>query len=1230
MNRIVTFAAGVAIVLSQAALARAHTCELRPDLCNLTVTSFYEQSDLERAIDVVILGDGFQDAYGEDGAWRTEADDVIATFKAQTATGIYDAVPGLYNFHVVDVVSAGTDVTNSDTDDTALGMKSTGLITANESALSLAALNAPDVDVIVAVANATGGRANANFPYGIATGGRMRLSRSTGPISHEMGHALFHLADEYVESSRCTAPPAESALVDERNVTTDPTCAKFAQTPGASCIEGGRYCGSGVFRSASGCLMRSSGNRATCPACAAAIREMSVERLSGADFANPWAVVSGPRAGETVAGMTQLQVRTFDDWFHPVDVSFVLDGRWIGAVRVEGTTGSFAFDTRSLVDGEHTLYATVSDLEGRTAKSPAVTFETANFGDTTPPEITSLSPADGSTVEPPTSIFAGVSGSTVDLSHLELYVDGELVAFSGSRFVSHSWSPEGTGVYAIEVRAIDVTQNVSLERSEVTVVEPSGGGREDGVGGPNEGGSQGAQIYVDQPRSFDAVGAGFALRYQAFGAESDVAVRLWVDGEPRVDLPILEVRETFPGFFQGVGTAWVDASEWGPGIHAVELVGRSDDGTLLTSSVFYLFRENPPLTPLAFIVSPHPIDNRVTGVTEIEVAAAVDGGLDELVLWADGFTLGSARTSPAQIAWDTTGMPDGCVHLVAEARSAGGISGFSDPLYVCIDNRAPSLALRSPLDADRVGTGVVPLRIESEDFDVVEYRVVVDGAVQSRTTDASGLYAVLATGVHTLRVDATDRVGLEGTTAEVTVDALSCVTDSDCDDGITCTTDTCADTGWCINAREPGCCVVDDDCSDDDPCTSATCSAANTCVVNESLDCCADAYDCSDGDRCTADVCENGTCSNPVNNCCDSDTECSAAGACGVASCVAAPSGVCSPLALVGCCEADLDCDDGDPCTLDRCAGGTCTHDAIAGCCASDAACDDGDPCTADRCLSNRCVGVASLECCSSEADCGGTTACRSATCDAVTARCSYSDDPTCCITDFDCNDGDPCTEDVCDANACTTTGIDLCADEDGDGVSDGQDNCRLLANPLQGDLDADFVGDDCDLCPNAPDPGQLDRDGDGLGDACDGCPSDSEKSEPGPCGCGEVEVDRDGDGSADCIDACPDDSTSNDAGACGCGVPETDRDGDGAPDCIDACPDTPERSALPCEADPSPDDPTSTPPTTAGRDDAPAPNAGTSVRAAGCGASAPAYPWVFLLMVVWRARRRLPWIRSR
>ena len=73
--------------------------------------------------------------------------------------------------------------------------------------------------------------------------------------------------------------------------------------------------------------------------------------------------------------------------------------------------------------------------------------------------------------------------------------------------------------------------------------------------------------------------------------------------------------------------------------------------------------------------------------------------------------------------------------------------------------------------------------------------------------------------------------------------------------------------------------------------------------------------------------------------------------------------------------------------------------------------------------------------------------------------------------------------------------------DDDGDGTSDGNDNCPLDANPGQDDTDSDGVGDVCDICANTPpnsvvvtDPyspiyGCVDNDGDGVLNGVDQCP---------------------------------------------------------------------------------------------------------------------------------------------
>ena len=110
--------------------------------------------------------------------------------------------------------------------------------------------------------------------------------------------------------------------------------------------------------------------------------------------------------------------------------------------------------------------------------------------------------------------------------------------------------------------------------------------------------------------------------------------------------------------------------------------------------------------------------------------------------------------------------------------------------------------------------------------------------------------------------------------------------------------------------------------------------------------------------------------------------------------------------------------------------------------------------------------------------------------------------------------------------------------DADGDGKSDGFDNCPFVANRDQADRDGDGVGDACDNCPATANPDQRDTDGDGKGDACDD--------------------DKDGDGILNAADNCPGIYNPNQTDTDGDGIGDAcdpDDDNDGIADADDHCP---------------------------------------------------------------------------
>lgn len=284
-----------------------------------------------------------------------------------------------------------------------------------------------------------------------------------------------------------------------------------------------------------------------------------------------------------------------------------------------------------------------------------------------------------------------------------------------------------------------------------------------------------------------------------------------------------------------------------------------------------------------------------------------------------------------------------------------------------------------------------------------------------------------------------------------------CEENSDCNDGLTCTADTCnegvcewtvRDNRCLVNGRcvEAGAASPADPCSVCDPEQSALawspagegdrCDDGNVCTIDTTCQagaCVGSPIACDDRNACTTDSCD------PVGGCqfdavddgatCDDGDLCTEADRC-----------------VAGECAGDsLDCDDGNPCTADACGeDGSCTNEILDG-----AACNDGDACTIN-------------DMCNADGTCGGEARtcddgneCTIDICDEF-AGCVYVPNlnPCCTGTVSICDDGDPCTTDLCDP------GTGACDYESNSAVCDDGDACTANDQCSEGVCGGDAV--DC------------------------------------------------------------------------------------------------------------------------------------------------------------------------
>lgn len=1010
--------------------ASAQNCTTAPELCNLPVHSTTEQADLQVAIDVVLVGDGFTDA----ASFNSLASSAISQFRSAT-TGIYTRIPGIFNFHVVEVISATTDVADADLTDTALGMDVSGpFIRAHGGRANLAALNAPDVDVVVAIANAGSGRANANYNTQLASGGMVRLSRNVGVLTHELGHALIHLADEYVEAGLCAGTPSEPLMLTEANVTADASCYKFQGSTGAQCLVGARYCASGAYRSASGCFMRSN-NGAACPACDHEIDEVLAQRRAQRDLAPPWVITSPIGSGGPVAGVLTFSAQAHDDFFTPIDFAFEVDGVFVG--RVDASLGSaiLSFDTTTLPDGAHTLVAIASDASGHAHASLARTFTTANATDTTPPAVAITSPAANAELSRTSGVVVEAGGG--DIAEIRLSIDGLPVSVAmGSPSLYYSWdvSALAPGLHRLDAIAIDYSGNAATAaplqvRTSTGAAPPS------------------IYVMVHEPIDGSAIGSYFRLSWSAQGGVElgggpngggSVDSALILDGVPVSPNPLGGVTG------RGYDSTVIDARAWSNGPHQLRVRGTM--GSVTQDSDPIIVVKAVPTTPSVFVRSPA-ASAMLRGVVPIDVVAIDDAPISRITVRFDGVSIGVVTGGGGSVSFDTRARPTGCGRIDAEALSTDGGRGVSSEVSVCIDNVAPRVAIGRPLDGALIPVGVLGVRVDLQEIGGSVERVTlsVDGTAAAETWETAGTSAALlinlGAGAHVLRATATDGAGNSGTSAPITVTAGTC-TPAACDDQRACTTDRCASSGACVHAWAAGCCATATDCDDGDACTQDTCSGS-TCTHAPIAGCCNHDLDCDDGNACTEDHCSGpgGTCAHASAGCCATPADCGDGDACTADLCI---GGICAHDRTPGCCTLAADCDDSDPCTTDRCQGSACSHSAIAGCCRNAADCSDANGCTLDSCnAQHQCQSSAIPNCCVTDADCSTLNPCRAARC-GLRGQCELTEIPGCCVIDVECDDQDECTEDRCAQNACVHSASGACCASDAD--CDDGDPCTAEA----------------------------------------------------------------------------------------------------------------------------------------------------------------------------------------
>ena len=183
-------------------------------------------------------------------------------------------------------------------------------------------------------------------------------------------------------------------------------------------------------------------------------------------------------------------------------------------------------------------------------------------------------------------------------------------------------------------------------------------------------------------------------------------------------------------------------------------------------STIQVMVNNDKTPPVVVITSPAG-GATVAGTTTVNVATSDNVGVSKVELYINGQLAGTKTTAPYTFTWNTASQSLGTHSLVAYAYDAAGNRGQSILVQVSIkDTIAPSVTVKSPPDASRIGSSTTISATATDNVNVVQMRIYIDGRLYANSNTSSISYRWRSSrtyrGAHTIAVEAFDAAGNVG------------------------------------------------------------------------------------------------------------------------------------------------------------------------------------------------------------------------------------------------------------------------------------------------------------------------------------------------------------------------------------------------------------------------------------------------------------------------------------
>ena len=498
-------------------------------------------------------------------------------------------------------------------------------------------------------------------------------------------------------------------LVNGSVVTTD-TGAPYGYSWDTSAVATGNYAITARAYDAAGNVATSTAAQVTVAAAAPAIEATATVNSVAGTATLRWTITGSNPSGWTV-GRDGTDTGGYGPW----------------STTVPGDRREHTFNY--LRPGD-TYKLTVSASDGRTASVNVVVEATEpEPGDTTAPEVTLTSPANGTSVTKGDNVTISASATdAVGVARVEFLVNGSVVNTDTSSPYSYSWSTSSAaaGSYTITAKAYDVAGNTGTSAATtITVVVPA------------------PTISATATVS----GSSATINWTTTGSNPTV----WTVGRDGLDT-------------DGDGP-WSENVPGDRRQHTFNLLRPGDtytltvsasDGRTATATVTIPAPQPDTTAPSVTLTSPANGTAVDKGSTVTITANATDNiGVTKVEFLVNGTVVNTDTSAPYSYGWSTASAATGNHTVTAKAYDAAGNVATSTAATVTVnavtppaDTTAPSVSLTSPAgnSSATIGSNVTIAANASDNVGVTKVEFLVNGSAVNTDTGSPYSYSWSTTG----------------------------------------------------------------------------------------------------------------------------------------------------------------------------------------------------------------------------------------------------------------------------------------------------------------------------------------------------------------------------------------------------------------------------------------------------------------------------------------------------